>query len=120
MPRPSDARDRNAVLSCLEILRRLHSDLSLTDICVLTLVAERPGVSLADVSSSLDISRETASRSLRTLAGPELKNALPPALGLIRLSTGPKTGRALKAHLTADGASVVELMNAYIETGVRI
>jgi DNA-binding MarR family transcriptional regulator len=120
MTQPSDARETNSILSCLEALSRLHPDLSLVDICILTLVAERPGISLSRIAKALNVSNETASRSLRTCAGPELRNALPPALGLTRVQSHPDDARALQAYLTGRGADVIEQLNTHIEAGVEI
>jgi DNA-binding MarR family transcriptional regulator len=120
MSQSSDAREPNSILTCLETLSRLHPDLSLVDICALTLVAERPGISLSRIARVLNVSNETVSRSLRTCAGPELRNALPPSLGLTRLRNRPDDARALEAYLTDRGAVVIAQLNAHIAAGVPI
>lgn len=116
----SEARERDSVLAGLDLIREIHSDLSLVDISVLLLVAEQPGISRSELALQLNISTETASRSLRTFAGPEFKNALHPALGLIEIVTSPDDGLTRRAYLTADGTAVVRKLNAFIAEGVQI
>lgn len=115
-----EIREQNSVLACLECLRELHSDLSLIDVCVLILVAERPGVSVSEIESRLGVARLTVSRALRAFATEDFPNALPPALGLIELRRSPQNGRSLTAWLTSRGERVVHDLNARLERGVQI
>src|ERR1700761_1472611 len=92
-----EIREKNSVLACLECLRELDSDLGLIDACVLMLVAESPGVSVAEIESRLGVARLTASRALRAFATEDFPNALPPALGLVDLRRSPQNGRSLTA-----------------------
>jgi DNA-binding MarR family transcriptional regulator len=115
-----EIREPNSVLACLEGLRELDSDLGLVDACVLMLVAERPGVSVADIESRLGLASVTASRALRAFAAEDFPNALPPALGLVELRRRPRNGRSLAAWLTPRGARLVQALNARIDRGVQI
>jgi DNA-binding MarR family transcriptional regulator len=115
-----DMREQNSVLACLERLRDLHSDLGLIDVCVLLLVAERPGVSLADIEFHLAIPKITASRALRAFAAEDFQSALPPALGLVDLRRSARDGRSLKAYLTDRGERLIRSLNADIDRAVRI
>jgi DNA-binding MarR family transcriptional regulator len=115
-----EVREPNSVLACLECARSLHSDLGLIDIAVLMLVAERPGMSVSDLESSLGVARLTVSRALRAFAGEDFPNALPPALGLIELRRSSTNGRSLIARLTPRGERFVQDLNARIERGAQI
>ena len=115
-----EIREQNSVLACLECLRELDSDLGLIDVCVLMLVAERPGVSVSDIESRLGVAKLTASRALRAFATEDFPNALPPALGLIDLRRSPRNGRSLTAWLTTRGERLVQNLNALIERGAQI
>jgi DNA-binding MarR family transcriptional regulator len=115
-----ETREQNSVLDCLERLRELHPDLSLIDVCVLMLVAERPGLSVSEIESCLGVARLTASRALRAFAGEDFQNALPPALGLVELRRSSPNGRSLTACLTNRGERFVRELNACIERGVQI
>jgi DNA-binding MarR family transcriptional regulator len=115
-----EIREPNSVLACLECVRELHSDLSLVDVCVLMLVAERPGVSVSEIESCLGIAKLTVSRALRAFATDDFPNALPPALGLIELRRNAPNGRSLTAWLTDRGERLVEELNACIARGVQI
>jgi DNA-binding MarR family transcriptional regulator len=115
-----EIREQNSVLACLEGLRELDSDLGLIDVCVLILVAERPGVSVAEIESRLGVARLTASRALRAFATEDFPNALPPALGLVDLRRSPENGRSLTAWLTPRGERLVQKLNALIERGAQI
>lgn len=113
-------RERNSVLACLECLRELHPDLGLMDVCILMLVAERPGVSVSEIESALGVAKLTVSRALRAFAGEDFQNALPPALGLIELRRTSPNGRSLSACLTSRGLRFVQELNARIERGAPI
>jgi DNA-binding MarR family transcriptional regulator len=115
-----DIREQDSVLACLEILRELHSDLGLIDVCVLLLVAERPGVSVSEIESALGVARITVSRALRAFATDDYPNALPPALGLVELRRSSPNGRSLSAWLTSRGQRCIQELNARIERGVQI
>lgn len=116
----SDIREQDSVLACLERMRELHSDLGMLDVCVLLLVAERPGVTLADIEFHLGIPKITASRALRAFATPDFRNALPPALGLVDLRRNSRDSRTLRAHLTDRGESLVQALNELISKGAQI
>lgn len=115
-----ECREQNSVLACLECLRELHPDLGLIDVCILMLVAERPGISVSEIESRLGVVKLTVSRALRAFAGAEFQNALPPALGLIELRRSSPNGRSLTAWLTGRGQQFVRELNAHIERGVQI
>jgi DNA-binding MarR family transcriptional regulator len=115
-----EIRAPNSVLACLESVRDLHSDLGLIDVCVLLLVAERPGVSVSEIESRLGVARLTVSRALRAFATEDFPNVLPPALGLIELRRSSQNGRSLTAWLTSRGEQVVQKLNVFIERGVQI
>lgn len=115
-----ECREQNSVLACLECLRELHPDLGLIDVCILLLVAERPGVSVAEIQSRLGVAKLLASRSLRAFAGEDFQGALPPTLGLVELRRSTHNGRSLTACLTRRGESFVRTLNARIERGVQI
>lgn len=115
-----EVRQANSVLACLECLRELHADLGLLDVCVLMLVAERPGISVAEIETRLGVARLTASRALRAFATEDFQNVLPPALGLVELRRSAQNGRSLTAWLTGPGERLVQKFNALIERGVQI
>ena len=100
------ARRRNTVLAALETFRSLDPGVTINNMLVLLYVAENQGLNVTELAAICGLNTPTASRTVRALASPGERGALPPYLGLIKLCRdGPaKNSRTLR--LTPAGEAV--------------
>lgn len=113
-------RQRNAILSGLEVARRAYPELSLMGLVVFLYVAENPGINIAELADVCGTTDATASRTARRLAGPEAGRPLPPSLGLLRFSNQPGDPRVRYLDLSESGEALRRRLDELIERAAPI
>lgn len=118
---PSPApRRRNAVLAALEVFRGVDAGITTNNIVTFLYLCENEGVSVTELAALAELNPATASRSIRSLAEPEARWALPPYLGLVEVLNYGASRNTKTLRLTPAGAEIRDRINALIDAGVRI
>jgi hypothetical protein len=110
-------RARNSVLEALEYFRDMHPGISIGNMIAFLYACENEGLTILDLAHVSGFYLATASRAIRAFSEPDAEGAMPPALGLIELTSSPRgkviqltaAGRRVRAHLDsiiADAAPI--------------
>src|ERR1700761_507480 len=108
------ARQRNAVLAALELVRRRYPDLNLVGLRTLLYIAENPGVNVVELAELCGTTTATASRTTRALLPEGVAEALSPKLGLVADRAARLVVRDRSFVLTESGHALLEEIDAII------
>ena len=114
------ARRRDTVLAALEIFRGLDVGITTNNIVTFLYLCENEGLSVTELAGLAGLNPATASRSIRSLAAPGARWALPPYLGLIEVLGYGASRNSKTLRLTPAGVEIRDRLNALIDQGVRI
>ena len=88
-------RRRDALLEGLELFRDLHPAITLGNMIAFLYVCENEGLTILDLAQVSGFYLATASRTIRVFSEPDAEGAMPPALGLVRL-TPTEHGKSIR------------------------
>jgi hypothetical protein len=88
-------RRRDALLEGLELFRDLHPAITLGNMIAFLYVCENEGLTILDLAQVSGFYLATASRTIRAFSEPGAEGAMPPALGLVRL-TQTEHGKSIR------------------------
>jgi DNA-binding MarR family transcriptional regulator len=84
-------------------LRDVDAEMPLVCLNVFLLIAKKPGISSQDIIKQLDLSQQTASRTLAILGSTPITLRKTGSYGFIRVGEDPTDRRNKVAYLTASG-----------------
>lgn len=113
-------RKRNSCLQALEAARNHSAAITLTDLVAFLYVAENEGINLKELAATCRLTDSTASRTARSLAVAEFRDALPPALGLLDVRPNPTDRRGRTLYLTERGRRLRDELDSAILSAIPI
>ena len=114
------ARRRDTILAALETFRGIDPCLTVNNIVVFLYVAENEGLSVTELAAAAALNGPTASRSARSLASRGERWALPPYVGLLKLSNEGPAKNARTLRLTRAGQDLRDKLDRHILDAVQI
>lgn len=117
----SDGRRlRNTLLGCLHVLTREAPTVTMSDLAAFLYVAENPGVRAKELAALMATTEATASRTARRLLEGGSPNALPPALGWLRMFRNERESISRHYFLSPAGAALTQRLDQIIDRAKRI
>lgn len=95
----------NELLTRIETLRDLRSEMPLQTVSVLLVIAMKPGILQRDLPEMVNLSQSSVSRNVHALCA--LDSSGKPGLGLVEQRIGTLGGRTPALHLTKTGRELL-------------
>ena len=106
-------RRRNAVLQAIELLRRLHPAINISQVRAFLYICENEGLSVSELAELLAMTRATGSRVVHSIGG-DLPGTSAGRLMLVDIAPSER-GEPLKSiRLTAAGRRIRDRIDAII------
>ncbi len=116
----SPPRERNTILSALELFRTLDVPRTQTAMILFLYVCENEGLNVSELAEIARVQIAGAARLTKMLAGGLVEEPLPPEAVLFELRTDERDKRLRFVHLSARGREVRDELEAMIARAAPI
>jgi DNA-binding MarR family transcriptional regulator len=97
------------LMDVIELFRERYPEITAPTIMTFFFVTQKPGISIGDIATKLNMSQPAASRNVFVLS--KWKAAGVPGLDLIEAHENPENRREKQVNLTSKGERFVEAIN---------